>query len=852
MLNKGRLTKLIKPINYKIELFPNFETFTFDGKVTIQILFDKKYKTIPKFAIHSKQLKNHEIKFNNIEITKSNFELDEENELIIINPINITNGETNILEISYIGILNDDLKGFYRSKYVKNGVEYWIATTQFESTDARRAFPCFDEPNFKATFDISIKHQMNKMVLSNMSIEQTTSLTNDKLILTQFKTTPIMSSYLVAFIVADTNTFINTSGFSLSNKKVTIYSLPEEESKLNFTLDVAIKSLNWFENWFNIDYPIEKMDLIGIPDFNAGAMENWGLITFRPTHLFCSENDLLDDKVSVVTTIAHEIAHQWFGNLVTMEWWNYLWLNESMATYFGWLVCHELFQDWSVWDKFIDDEYSYALELDSLESSHPIEFDEEIVKSAKDIDQIFDGISYSKGSCIVRSLVKQIGENNFRRGMQIYMTDNKYSNTTSNDLWNSFDKAINNNNSNISVSNLMNSWTRQTGYPLIEVTCDINCKCTKLTQQRFLKRGQNNDKTLWKVPITFSGSCESVSLIMDKKNEQYPLDCNICKFIVNPERYDFYRVKYNAINSDGLPFEINSLSASSQKQILSDMFSLALSGYQSFDLVFDTLQQIKLKDQTSSVLWSVILKNMTTIYELLKNHEEKQIQIKKFIEANILSHVQNLLYKIGFDDKEDDTINELDLRPLLIDFLGAMDDITIINHAKNNFANGKYHYYLWIVAKNANLEEFIKLIKMFDDESLDTNVKSNLIKSIGCVKESIFIKIVIKYILAYKIRDQDVDTLIARLSANKYATRQMWKYAKKNWGKNIFDLNSSSMTHTIKYIGLGFCSEKELNKYTKFFKKVGIPKGTQMVYNQTIEKIETKILAINRLLNLVI
>lgn len=857
MLTNGRLPKYIKPINYQIKLFPNFETFEFKGKVQIKFIIDStntntiNTNTIQKFALHSKQLKISKIKINNISCDSINYELDESNELLIINQPNIPKLSLNVLEISFDGLLNDDLKGFYRSKYVRNGVDNWIATTQFESTDARRAFPCFDEPSFKATFDVAIKTKFNKMVLSNMNVLEVIS--KGEYIITKFKTTPIMSTYLLAFIIADSDMFVNVNDFNITNKKVTVYGLPEEKAKLNFSLDVAIKCLDWFENWFGIEYPIEKMDLIGIPDFNAGAMENWGLITFRPTQLFCSENDRLDDKISVVTTIAHEIAHQWFGNLVTMNWWNYLWLNESMATYFGWLVCHELYPHWNVWDKFMDDEYNYALELDSLESSHPIEFNESIVRSAKDIDQIFDGISYSKGSCIVRCLVKLLGDEIFRKGMQIYITNNKYKNTTSVDLWNAFDIAVGNNNHNI--ANLMNDWTKQTGYPLIEVTSDAGCSCTKLKQSKYLKIidqiNSTNQSSLWKVPITFSGSCESVSLIMNEKDQEYPLNKNDCEFIINPERVGFYRVKYNVDKISDLPFKINSLSETSQKQIIDDMFSLALNGYQEFNLIFDLLRQIDMSRQTSSKLWSVILTNIKLIYDLLKNHEQKQNQLKVFIQTNFLSYVKNLLFKIGLDDNDADTTNELELRPLLINFLGLMKDIDIINHAKTNFANNKYHYYMRIVAENANIEEFNKLVLMLTNEKVDTIIRSEVIESIAYVSNSEFADQITNDILINKIRDQDINTLIAHLSTNKYTTYKIWNYAKRNWNKNrVFDLNSPKITNTIKYIGMGFCTEEDLSEYKNFFKLVGIPKGTQMVYDQTIERISAKILMTNRLLNI--
>jgi aminopeptidase N len=425
-------------------------------------------------------------------------------------------------------------------------------------------------------------------------------------------------------------------------------------------------------------------------------------------------------------------------------------------------------------------------------------------------------------------------------------------------LWKAFDIAIQENKTEEqliglqTVEQMMDSWTRQTGYPVIEVKCDSTCNCAVLTQNRYLKTGPNSNQTLWQVPITFSGLlCGDSNVILNQQQVQYQLNEKEQGFVVNPERNGFYRVKYDVESASDLPFKINSLSPTIQKQILGDMFSLALNGYQSFNLVFEVLEQIDLSKTTDSVLWSVVLTNMTTIHDLLKNHKDKQNQIKQFISNNILSHAKNLLVTIGFDSGETDTTNELDLRPMLINFLGLMDDPDLISHAKNNFAIGKYHYYLWLVAKHATKEEFDKLVSMIQDETIDTTIKADLNRSIGHVQNPEFIQIVIKDVLVNKIRDQDTDTVIAHLSLNEFATYEIWNFAKENWGKiKVFDLDGPSMTYTVKYIALGFCSNDDLNEYKNFFEINGIPKGTQMVYDQMIERITGKIMSIDRLLTL--
>lgn len=848
LLTKGRLTKTINPVHYIILLKPNLKTFKFRGTVIITVQFDDQYKTLPKFAIHSKELDIFNVDINGSNV--GDFSLDTKHELLIINPPYIKNDmKTHTLTVSFEGTLNDDLKGFYRSKYMKNGKEEWIATTQFESTDARRAFPCFDEPSFKSTYDIAITHPDDKMVLSNSTVMKITHHT-DGTITTIFNTTPKMSTYLCAFIVGN---FDYIEGFSKSKKRIRVYGLPEDKPKLEFAKKVAIDSLDWYENWFGIPYPLEKMDLIGVPDFNAGAMENWGLITFRPEYLFCTEEMELSSKVDVVVTIAHEIAHQWFGNLVTMEWWNYLWLNESMATYFGWLVCHELFPDWNVWDKFVDGEYNYALELDSLESSHPVEFDESIVENAKDIDQIFDCISYSKGSCLVRGLVKQIGDVKFREGMIHYINTNKEGNTTSSDLWKSFDFVLGNaEDSEESIANLMKSWTRQTGYPVINVKCDPICNCTKISQNKYLKSGPKDDSTMWKVPVAFSsGICGDVQVMLEDKELDCPVGMSDTEFIVNPNRNGFYRVKYDVESKKDLPFKIQSLFPSTQKQILGDMFSLALNGYQSFQLVFDVLKDIDLSTATDSVLWTTIVSNLSTIYNLLKRNKDQQLKIKCFITSNISPHVKTLLYKIGLEDSKSDTTNEENLRPLLLNFLALMKDSDIIAHSIEKFNRGDSKYILDIVAQNATEKELDSMVEIFENETTEPSLKSDIVRAFGTVSNENLIDKVINNILVNKVREQDQDTVIAHLSINEHGTYKVWDFVKQNWNKlRVFDPNGTGMTYTVKSIALGFCTREDLDEYVKFFESNGRPEGTNMVIDQMIERISSKISSIDRLATL--
>ena len=845
-LLNGRLTSDIKPTHYTLHLTPNLETFTFGGKITININVDTdKYKYIPPFAIHCKDIEILSIKTNHI--VCNNFAIDEDNELLVIFPDNIPNDRLQLC-IEYNGVICDDLTGFYKSKHTENGVEHLIATTQFESTYARKAFPCFDEPMFKATFDIIMTHDSKYMVLSNEDV--LTKTIQDTCVITEFKTTPIMSTYLVAFIVGNFEHVEKYTKPNNENKRtrIRIYATHSNIDKTDFALDIAERSLEWYENFFGVNYPMDKLDLIGIPYFKSGAMENYGLVTFRPEYLFCTDETELADKIDVAVTIAHELAHMWYGNLVTMSWWNYLWLNESMATYFAWLVCDKLFPTWNVWEMFINDEYNYALELDSLKSSHPIEFDESIVRKPVDISQVFDGISYAKGSCLVRWLAETLGFDLFKKGMQIYMKKNKWSNAKSSDLWKAFDQAISEQKADVgNIEALMHTFTTQTGYPLI--TYSKNEANLSLKQTKYLKCAPENSNELWHVPILInSTNCGELTVALDSKEKTIVLSNKdiLCDMVLNPERRGFYRVMYDVQSISDLPFNINMVSSIVQKQVLEDMFSLALGGYQDINMPFLLLKTLDFENLTSHNVWDSLTTNMHIFCSLLKNHKPKQNEIKQFVKKYMANYAANLLHAIGPDDNSRDTVDSAKLRPILYKLLSLVDDDRIISLAKFQFKKNKYNYILDIVMQHCTRQEYDKLVGLISSTNDNPQLEKDLIRAIGKVRDSDLIDDVINNVLL-SIKVQDADLLVAQLSSNEYATQKIWTFCKKHWNKiSIFEESSSEVQGMVRAMGLGFVTTDDLSDYTNFFSTA--PEGTDMVVRQMTERIESKILSIRRII----
>uniref|UniRef100_A0A669BKB4 Aminopeptidase n=1 Tax=Oreochromis niloticus TaxID=8128 RepID=A0A669BKB4_ORENI len=392
-------------------------------------------------------------------------------------------GSTYELFTEFVGELADDLGGFYRSEYDEDGVRKILATTQMQPTDARKAFPCFDEPAMKAVFHMTLIHPHGTVALSNsMNYEPINITTPDglNLIQTSFGPTEIMSTYLLAFVVCDFGFIQSDLGIRIWARKKAI-----EEGQGAYALEKTGPILSFFEKYYKIPYPLKKSDQIALPDFSAGAMENWGLITYRETALLynpaVSSNG---DKEWVATVISHELAHMWFGNLVTTKWWNDLWLNEGFATYVSYLGANYAEPDWNMSDLIVLNEIIGVMAVDALASSHPLSSKEADVMRPEDINALFDSITYSKGAAVLRMLSSFITEEVFSNGLNTYLEEFKYKNTVYQDLWKNLQTAVDNAGIQLphSVEVIMNRWILQMGFPVVT----IDTKTGKISQKHFL------------------------------------------------------------------------------------------------------------------------------------------------------------------------------------------------------------------------------------------------------------------------------------------------------------------------------------------------------------------------------
>jgi aminopeptidase N len=523
---------MLKPLHYDLQIEPNLNDFTFEGRVDIRFESTEPAQEIIlnclELAIWECAIKGRE------KWQPCTFCLLPEKETLRISLPTPVTGIVDV-RVTYTGQINDKMAGFYRSAYTVDGSTRHIAVTQFQESDARRALPCMDHPMYKATFDIEIITPPGLTAISNNAVTTQETLDNGKKAF-RFERTPRMSTYLLFFGVGEFETLQDEQ-----DRRVMGIALPGLAERLAFGVKFGRQALQYCESYYGIPYPLTKMDLIAIPDFAFGAMENWGAITFR-------ENLLLHDSQStsamgeqrICEVIAHEIAHQWFGNLVTPEDWKYLWLNESFATYFGFGVVDHYYPEWDTWGQFLQGQTDTAMVRDALRETIPIE-----IPGGKHvvINTSTAPIIYSKGGSLLRQIQGYIGADNFRSGLQHYLHAHQYACASSHHLWEAFEAA-----SDQPVTTMVEQWVMQPGFPLVEAHREGNN--LTLAQKRFTYLPDTSD-TLWPIPVVmdlFSRGRKALrqTITLDQRHKTIVLDDDVEAFKINAGQTGFYRTRYTA------------------------------------------------------------------------------------------------------------------------------------------------------------------------------------------------------------------------------------------------------------------------------------------------------------------
>jgi puromycin-sensitive aminopeptidase len=596
--NPYRLPRAVIPSRYELRLEPDLDGATFIGTVAIAVDITE---PVDELILNAIELDIFEATLvSGDDRTPLTIRLDAATERCFLTGPTTFGVDHAQLLLSFSGTLNDKLRGFYRSTFIDAaGVSQTIAATQMQATDCRRAFPCWDEPDVKAIFSVTLVIPDHLVAISN-SPEVRRSPAGAGKVAVEFADTIIMSTYLVAFIVGLLEI---TDPIDVDGTELRVVHTPGKGHLTAFGQEIGAFGLRWFQNYYGIAYPGDKVDLVALPDFAAGAMENFGCITFRENLLLVDPTAATQAEEQLVAdVVAHELAHMWFGDLVTMRWWNGIWLNEAFATFMEVAACDAFRADWQRWTSFSLDRTA-AFEIDSLSSTRPVEFE---VVSPDDADGMFDVLTYEKGGALLRMLEQYLGAERFRRGIGHYLSRHAYGNTETSDLWDAIEES-----SGEPVRRIMDSWIWQKGYPVIEAS--IEHGKLALRQHRFLFDGAD-DATVWAVPLHIrqhgSAGATTEILLLDDVSTTVALQSADAAIIVNAGSYGFLRVAYSPELLRRLTgSQLESLSTAERYSIIDDAWSAVVAGKLSA-ADFCTLAQ-GFAQETSVHVWQVMLAGLT-------------------------------------------------------------------------------------------------------------------------------------------------------------------------------------------------------------------------------------------------
>jgi aminopeptidase N len=825
-----RLPELAVPDNYKLRFAPDFTKNNFTGDETIQV---RVLKPTSKIALNAA-----EIDFEAATITsgsttqKAQVTLDKEKEMAILTVGNVIQPGPATIQIRYTGILNNELRGFYLGKDT-DGRKY--AATQFEATDARRAFPSFDEPAYKATFDLVVIADQGMTVISNTKVVSDTPGPGDGKHTVRFATTPKMSSYLVAVVVGN---FEYIEG-SADGIPIRVYASPGKKELGTFALDAAENIMRYYNHYFGIKYPYGKLDLVGLADFSAGAMENTGCITFRELILLVDDkHTAIDLKKDVASVIAHEMAHQWFGDLVTMQWWDDIWLNEGFAT---WMSSKPL-EAWKPeWNLELEDvrETGDALNADSLFNTHPIH---QKAETPSEILELADDISYGKTAAVLRMLEAYLGPETFRAGVNAYLNQHAYGNATAADFWNALSQV-----SKKPVDKIMPTFVEQPGAPLVSVKnqCSGNSATIPLAQQRyFFDRTlfSNGSKEMWQIPVCVKGGraegAEKCELLTQKVQDLNLPGCTPWVF-ANAGAKGFYRSGYetDAVRSMAKDVE-TALTPAERIMLLSDIWASVRVNREPIGDYLAVVQGLQ-ADRTSAVLGEMIVQ-LDYIGEHLVNDADRESY-----DLWVRQLLSPAAKDVGWEPKPGETTDQNSLRAQLMHALGytardpeveavarkltaqAMQDPSSVDHELLSAA-------LSIAARNGDAALYdevlarLKAAKTPEEQFIYQRILSRF-------SDPKLLERTLEYAISPDVRSQDALIVIAGVMRNPAGTKLAWDFVREHWS-DIVNLGGAFGGGTIVASTGSFCDAGMRDEVKDFFATHHAP-ASERGLKQSLERI---------------
>jgi tricorn protease interacting factor F2/3 len=825
----------VVPAVYYLEVESNLKTFRFNGLETIEVNVRKPTDTI---ALNSAELTVKEVAVESAGAKqKAAVTFNKAKEQAILKLGKKVNGKVSI-SLRFSGIHNDKMYGFYRSRYAAGGKEHYLLTTHFEPADARKAFPCFDEPEMKAVFHISMVVDKRLECISNMPVKKETPIGKGKKRVS-FLPTPRMSTYLVYLSAGN----YDYAEGSVDDVKIRVLASKGKRHLLDMPLEYAKKFLRHYEDYFGIKYPLPKLDLLGIPDFAMGGMENWGAITFRETGLLGSEKSAVTSKQRIAVVISHEIAHQWFGDLVTMKWWDDIWLNESFADYMSYKAIDAVFPEWKMLTQYLEDSVSGAFSADQLKATRPVRM---MVDNPAEMAAAIDrGITYDKGGTILRMMEDYAGPRVFRKGLHTYLKNNAYANATERNLWEAIDEASRKEGNKTLARDVAKYWIDNPGYPLVSVS--RSARGYLLAQSRFIISKDEKAPSKWPIPITytFDGKA-SRKLLMSGSACTIPAgDSEWVK--LNLGQNGLYRIRYESDIEDRLGKAIRNgkINAVDAWGVEGDLFSFARSGRIPLTEYIDFVSDYCF--DCGYPLNGSLLSHLSWFNSMLYG-----TSLSDTAREPLAAYSRQFLDRLGLKRKKGESNVDTMFRSATFLNLGLSGDKEISEKAARmfhsyvdggadldrNLRSAVYCTAAW----TGGSDVFGMLVKGYRRETAPDE-KLRFLSALSFFREKPLINKALEFVMSKDVRYQDVLFVPVNMSSNPVARHVLMKWNAANW--KILMERYSPITKIMPNFVLalsGTSSESAKSEIVSFFsKKSNLRDDFEPELRKTLERIDTNI-----------
>ena len=830
----GKLPKSVVPVEYSIRIVPNIDKFTFSGTETVKL---NVRSPVRQLVLNALELEITEASLDGKALATSAIKIDKEKELLtLVLPSELASGD-HTLALTFSGKINQQGQGLFYTRYQEqgNGAPKIMLGTQFEATDARRFFPCWDEPVFRARFQLTVVVPKNWLAVSNMPVKSEKKIAGGKEL--RFAATPPMSSYLNVLVAGELDFIESRCGPT----QIRVIATKGKAELGRYALETTAQILQYYNDYFGVPYPLPKLDQIALPGGFGGAMENWGGITyFESALLFDPKNSSAETKQNIYEVIAHEVAHMWFGDLVTMAWWDNLWLNEGFASWMGTKCTAHFNPQWEVWlrrnlprdpTRRVGIAKEQAMEGDARSTTHAIQ---QRIATEAEANSAFDDITYKKGQSFLRMLESFLGEDVFRDGIRGYIATHKYSNTTTADLWDALSEA-----SKKPIGEIAAGWTEQPGFPVVEVKREADGK-VRLTQERFTVNFKNAPSLEWQIPLTYSvfGQEPASSLMAGKTQilQNVPADRALK---LNVKGAGNYRVEYDAPSWNLLLQALSKLSVEDRVNLLSDGWALVQADRASVSRYFELVE--KLPASTEIAEREQIINVVDFINGLLGPSPERE-RFQKYARSLMRPTFDTL----GWEPKEGEQPTAGNLRASLINTLGDLNDAEIIAGCRERFkrylanpaslAPDLRPAVFAVVGRYADEKTWAKLHEL-GLKTTSIEEKQNYYNALACAIDPKLVKKALAIALTDELPTSRAIFLVPRVARDSGHSDIAWEFAKANM-KALLDKTDAAGANRYTPSLFTFFSDDSRGNELRAYAKNNLPSASAPEVAKVVDEIQ--------------